>query len=331
MLIAEQLPGGFIIYQENENRDILFVNHIVLELYECDTLDEFKALTGYSFEGMVHPDDIKKVQNSIDNQIKGVHGNMDYVEYRILTKNGNVKWIDDYGHFSSSTDFGELYYVFLFDVTERKRAQTAEKKFFFDMSHEIMTPMNAVSTNLLLAKSHRNDPELFDKYFENLVQATSNLTLQFEKILNIQKEFILKEDRSAAEKAPENNDPPRVLIAEDNLVNQELLKTILEDAGFLAEVAGNGSQAVNMVESHEPGYYTIVFMDIRMPEMDGHAAARQIRKMPQMGMDELPIYALSANSRPEDIRKSYKSGMNGHLSKPYDMEQIIGLVMKYIK
>ncbi len=330
-LMAEQLPGGFVIYQENENRDILFVNHALLDIYECSTLDEFRDLTGYTFDGMVHPEDRARVQDSIVMQIKGIEGNVDNVEYRILTRKGNVKWLDDYGHFNSSADFGDLYYVFLIDVTEKKMAQSAENKFFFDMSHEVLTPLNAVSTNLSLAKKHRQDPEQFDRYFEKAVEATDYLTHLVEKLLSIQRETFDMPYADLEESNGDAGDPPRILVAEDNLINQELIRIILEDAGFLPEIAENGCEAVKLVEDHGADYYSMVLMDIQMPSMDGYEAAERIRSLPLRGIENLPVYAVSANSRKEDKIRSEESGMNGHLSKPYDAEQIIEIIRRNLK
>ena len=66
MQMAEVIPGGFFIYREDEKRELIYANKKVLEIYGCDTLDEFKALTGFTFQGMVHPEDFERIQQSID-------------------------------------------------------------------------------------------------------------------------------------------------------------------------------------------------------------------------------------------------------------------------
>ncbi|MCR5586612.1 MAG: diguanylate cyclase [Lachnospiraceae bacterium] len=119
--MAEVIPGGFFIYQEDEKRELIYQNRKVLELFGCNTLHEFKELTGYTFEGMVHPDDFRKIQDSIDTQIFSEDGDgMDHVVYRIIRKDGSVRLIDDYGHFSHSDDYGDIYYVFINDITDKK-------------------------------------------------------------------------------------------------------------------------------------------------------------------------------------------------------------------
>ena len=128
--MAEVIPGGFFIYKENNVRDIIYVNKKVLEIFGCETLDEFKELTGYTFEGMVHPDDFKKIQSEIDSQIdaEGGDGN-DNVIYRITRKDGEVRWVDDYGHYAYSPEYGDLYYVFINDITERKKMMDEMEKY----------------------------------------------------------------------------------------------------------------------------------------------------------------------------------------------------------
>ncbi len=119
--MAEVIPGGFFIYKEDEERRLIYQNRKVLEIYGCDTLEEFKELTGYTFEGMVYKDDFEKIQNSIDTQIDSEDGDgMDHVIYRIVRKDQTIRWVDDYGHFSHSEDYGDIYYVFISDITGRR-------------------------------------------------------------------------------------------------------------------------------------------------------------------------------------------------------------------
>ncbi len=121
--MSEKMPGGFFVYRDNERQDLIFANHIVLDIFGCDTLEEFKALTGYTFRGMVHPEDYVAIQMSIDEQIAGSSTDkLDYVVYRIIRKDDEVRWIADYGHFAHSKDFGDVYYVFISDITEKHNA-----------------------------------------------------------------------------------------------------------------------------------------------------------------------------------------------------------------
>jgi len=116
--MAEVLPGGFFIYKEDEKREIIFKNRYVLEIYGCKTEEEFSELTGNSFNNMVHPDDFLKVQATIDAQIASPEnfGN-DNVIYRIIRKDGQVRLVGNHGHVSLSPDYGDIFYVFISDIT----------------------------------------------------------------------------------------------------------------------------------------------------------------------------------------------------------------------
>ncbi len=95
-----------------------------VRMFGCSNLDEFKELTGYTFSGMVYPDDFKKIQASIDSQIADQNNdNLDYVEYRIKRKDRRIRWVDDYGHFAELPGYGDVYYVFISDITDKHMAQ----------------------------------------------------------------------------------------------------------------------------------------------------------------------------------------------------------------
>lgn len=111
--ILSMMPGGFFIYADNEDEKILSVNKILLDIFECESVDEFIELTNGSFAGIVHPDDYQDVRCSIYEQIKENESNMDYVRYRIKTKNGNIKYVRDYGHLVHMDNDVDLFYVFL--------------------------------------------------------------------------------------------------------------------------------------------------------------------------------------------------------------------------
>lgn len=88
--IGRHMPGGFFIYKAEQPEDLLYANQAVVDIFGCDDLDDFKKLTGYTFKGMLHSDDYSKIESSINSQIAASDDNFDYVEYRIVRKDGSV-------------------------------------------------------------------------------------------------------------------------------------------------------------------------------------------------------------------------------------------------
>lgn len=122
----------------------------------------------------------------------------------------------------------------------------------------------------------------------------------------------------------------RILVVEDNELNMEIICTILENYGIETEQAVNGKEAVRRMEESVPGYYDMIFMDIIMPEMDGLEATRTIRNLDRKDCKKIPIYAMSANAFDEDVKRSLASGMNGHLSKPVNLQVLEKTLQKVL-
>lgn len=123
-----------------------------------------------------------------------------------------------------------------------------------------------------------------------------------------------------------------VLMAEDNDLNAELATIMLEDAGMIVTRASDGKEVVDLFKNHPRGTYDLILMDIMMPNMDGHQAAKAIRALGIERSDAvtIPIIALSANAFIDDIQESLDSGMNDHISKPINIEELIDTITKYI-
>ena len=109
-----------------------------------------------------------------------------------------------------------------------------------------------------------------------------------------------------------------VLLVEDNEMNREIAEIILEDYGLTVDTAEDGTEAVEKVSRAAPGQYSLIFMDIRMPIMDGYEATRRIRAMEDKALATLPIVALTAQDTEEDRRAAFEAGMNSHILKPLD-------------
>jgi len=119
--IGRHMPGGFFIYQAEEPGVLIYANKAVLKIFGCDTIDEFKALTGYTFRGMVYAEDYDRITASISEQIDTSEDKMDYAEFRIVRKDGVVRWVDDYGHYTETSAYGGVYTVFISDITEKRK------------------------------------------------------------------------------------------------------------------------------------------------------------------------------------------------------------------
>ena len=114
----------------------------------------------------------------------------------------------------------------------------------------------------------------------------------------------------------------RVLLVEDNEINREIAEELLGLTGVLVESAENGQKAVEKYEQMGESYYDMILMDIQMPVMNGYEATRAIRKLPRKDAAEIPIIALTANAFAEDVLESRSAGMNEHLTKPLNMEDL---------
>ena len=126
--IGSHMPGGFFIYQAEAPEKLIYANRVVFEIYGCRDLDEFKEHTGYTFRGMVHPEDYQKISDSIVKQVDANDNRMDYAEYRIIRKDGAVRWVDDYGHFAETASYGGIYVVFISDITDKVLSQEKHQK-----------------------------------------------------------------------------------------------------------------------------------------------------------------------------------------------------------
>ena len=113
--IAQNMPGGMLIYKATKSAEILFASEGIVKLFECDSVDDFMKFTGGSFNNVVYPEDIETIDRIINAQVEVAQG-FDFVVYRIMTKNGQIKNIEDWGHLVFDELFGNLYYVYVHDI-----------------------------------------------------------------------------------------------------------------------------------------------------------------------------------------------------------------------
>lgn len=126
---ANGLPGGFFIYEAHDAERILFANDQMASLFSCKTVDEFLDFVGGTFRGMVHRQDLQRVQNAIWEQIGATHGSdesfeqRDHVNYRIVAKDGTIRYIDEYGKLVRDTPYGDLFFVFVAELIAQDAPQ----------------------------------------------------------------------------------------------------------------------------------------------------------------------------------------------------------------
>ena len=173
--IGKHMPGGFFIYKAAPPEELIYVNEAVISIFGCDSLEDFKALTGYTFKGMLHPEDYEKVSDTIMQQIEQNTDQMDCVEYRIIRKDGAVRWVDDYGHFTKTDAYGGIYYVFISDITEKKERMESDRK---NLRRELDNMITAMASDYRSvyhvdldaddAVCYRADPEDPEQYAEGV-------------------------------------------------------------------------------------------------------------------------------------------------------------------
>ena len=122
----------------------------------------------------------------------------------------------------------------------------------------------------------------------------------------------------------------RILLAEDNDLNAEIVVTILEESGLTVERTADGELCIEALKAHPAGYYDAILMDIQMPNMDGYEATRQIRALPDAAKAGIPIFAMTANAFKEDEEKCMAAGMNEHLAKPLEEDKVVRAIYENI-
>lgn len=149
--------------------------------------------------------------------------------------------------------------------------------------------------------------------------------------------YLLNELSGEKQTVPINRSTPmpgysgrRILLAEDNEINREIARTLLEETGAQVEEACDGQEAVKLVSASSEGYYDLIFMDIQMPRMNGYEAAKAIRHLNRKDVQTMPIVAMTANAFEEDVRAALNAGMDAHFAKPIDVNELYRLLSRYL-
>lgn len=177
------------------------------------------------------------------------------------------------------------------------------------------------------------------KSFVDLMGGTITVSSEPEKGSEFTVTILLKKTQRVKQERMEDREADascsfagkRVLLCEDNDLNAEIAEEILGNYGLTVDRAENGKVGVELFKRAVPGYYAMILMDVRMPQMDGYEATRTIRAMERPDAHQIPICALSANAFSDDIRQSIEAGMNGHLAKPLNISLLTEVLNKYLR
>ena len=142
--------------------------------------------------------------------------------------------------------------------------------------------------------------------------------------------FMPKAEEKEASGTSVSFEGKRILLVEDNELNQEIALEILRSSGFVVDVADDGFVAVERLKASEPGSYDLILMDIQMPIMNGYEATKQIRALGSSWLADIPILAMTANAFDEDRQAALEAGMNGHIAKPIDVPELMKLLENVI-
>ena len=124
--VGQGMPGGFFVYKATEQEELIYANDIMINIFGCRDYSEFKSFTGNSFKGIVYNDDYILTKHSINVQLKDKGETFDHVKYRIKRKDGQLRWINDYGRLTELEGIGKVFYVFVSDETEMYKTKEAE-------------------------------------------------------------------------------------------------------------------------------------------------------------------------------------------------------------
>lgn len=232
--ITERMPGGFVVYEATEEGKILYANSAAIEMFGCKSFDDFMEFVHGTFTGMVFSEDQEKTDNAIKSQIKAGEREYDHIIYRIRRKDGSLRWVDDYGHFVRTDEAGELFYVFLYDITEQRLAEEevrraedalfceksiseAKNAFIFNLSHDLRTPLNAIMGYIHLAEAHLNEPEVVQDHLKKVRSAGNVLLALIDDLLELS-----TLDAKGVKVKPEFNDLAQVVESSLDMFKPEM-------------------------------------------------------------------------------------------------------------
>lgn len=232
------------------------------------------------------------------------------------------------------------------------KSNQVKTKFLSDLSHDIRTPLNAIIgfSNLIEKEIEENsknqtlDLEKINEYLQKIKTSADYLLSVTNEVIEAEVEdelggLLNEKSKKSGEKINSKQKQnlqnhkfygKRILLAEDNDLNSEIASEVLKGEGFVVERARDGRECVDMLEISSENYYDIVLMDIEMPTMNGYAATKLIKSLPDKKKASIPVIAMTANAFGEDREKGMEAGMCEHLTKPINVHQLREVLAKVL-
>ena len=225
-----------------------------------------------------------------------------------------------------SDEAGKAKYTFICEDTGIGMSKEYLPHLFDEFSREHTTTENKVVGTGLGLSIVKTLIELMGGKIQ--VESDQGVGTKFTVVLSLEiaseEDVYEKQELQSSEKV----EGIRILLAEDNELNAEIAKELLQEKGFLVEHAADGIICCHMLTKAEAGYYDLILMDIQMPGLDGYETAAKIRKMKDQKKANIPIIAMTANAFSEDKQAALDAGMNDHVAKPIDMKVLMAAIAK---
>ena len=315
VLDMSRIESGKVIIEEREE-NIFDIIEEIKNIMQADVLTksiDFSVDTENISNGYIFCDKLRVNQvliNLLSNALKYTNSG-GKIYFKISEKASKRKGYSNYEFIVKDTGIGmsEEFVKSIFEPFSRERSST-------------VSGIQGTGIGMTITKN------LIDM-MKGTIDVKSELGKGSEFIVTIpfrlQKEHkeVKKEDENLLKVQIDDFKGKRVLLVEDNMMNREISTEYLQDFGFLVENAENGEEACKILKNSEPGYFDLVLMDIQMTIMDGYEATREIRKFENKDIANIPIIAMTANAFEEDKKEAKDAGMNGHLSKPIEIPELI--------